>query len=131
MRFNSDGAFSEQSGSAAIGVIVRKSEGKFLQGIAQKVNAHSALMTEALALKEAVSFSERFRFDDAVFEIDSEELYGALSTIRKYRWEVEPVIMDIREILSRIKQSRVNLVRRSANEASNWIAVNTKMGKCP
>ncbi|KAF7824162.1 vinorine synthase-like [Senna tora] len=54
IKFNIDGAFSESSGDAGIGVIARDHEGMILDGCADKCCSSSALMSEALAARKAM-----------------------------------------------------------------------------
>lgn len=73
VKINCAGSFNADI--AAIGVICRNEEGVFLWGFGEKVRADSAVVSEFLALKKAISLLEEVEAEKVVIEIDCAEVY--------------------------------------------------------
>ena len=66
-----------------------------------------------------------------VLETDSQELHDIVSEkSRLVDWRVRPLILDIQRKLRVIPALRLSIVRRGANAAADWLAIQTKECEC-
>lgn len=56
---------------------------------------------------------------------------GAVTTIRQRRWEIEPILQDVRLKIRSFENVKLSLVRRTANSAADWVANSARKGECP
>jgi len=76
LKINCDGAYCSKTKKVGIGVAVRDSIGKVVDGFAKKVKGSSALMIEALTVRERVRLIRKTGIDKSIVEMDSELLYS-------------------------------------------------------
>ncbi|OMO88682.1 reverse transcriptase [Corchorus capsularis] len=131
LKFNCDGSFAVEGGKASIAVVVCNGDNGVLDGLAESTMANSALETEAKALLAAVKLVKSSNTHNAILEIDSEKFMGALSSVKKCRWEINTIIQDIRSLMCDSGTMKISLVRRTANSAADWVAKSVRLGECP
>ncbi|XWS33374.1 hypothetical protein CRYUN_Cryun22dG0076600 [Craigia yunnanensis] len=88
-------------------------------------------MVETMALKDGIVLAVENNWHNVVLEIDSKYLHGIISSDSKLMdWKIRPLVLDIKEKLKLIPNWKLSLVRKSANAAIDWVAVQTKKGIC-
>ncbi|OMO67492.1 reverse transcriptase [Corchorus capsularis] len=124
LKYNCDGSFCKDTKNFGNGVVVRNHSGHILEGIGMTVDGSSALCAEALALREAVQLAVKSGVQNAVFEIDSAELFTNVQQriVSKQDWHISHIIQDIQSMLPCLDKSMVRKVSRSANLAADWFA---------
>lgn len=74
LKANVDASFHHHTSSAFSGVIIRIFEGSVVSGLSRKHKTCSALIAEALALRDAMNLASNLLIDKVVFESDCLEL---------------------------------------------------------
>ncbi|OMO92966.1 hypothetical protein COLO4_17181 [Corchorus olitorius] len=131
-KINCDGAFEENSGAAAIKIIMRDEHGSIIDGVAKEVSVLFGVESEALAVKEAVSLAVRRSLDSVTIETDSAIVQQSIGNYPKENvrdWRIVPIIQDIKASLNSFTAPNLRWVSRKANIAANWVAVNTRKKK--
>lgn len=80
LKLNCDGAFCAPISRGGLGVVVRDSNGDFVQGYADCFISESALFSELQALKRAIIMTDTWPDSDLIIELDCKDLYKAVST---------------------------------------------------
>ena len=135
LKVNCDGAFDNgnevRGKDAGIGVVIRDENGRVVTGVAKKVIVNSSIEAEAAALGEGVMLAESMGILKAVFETDSEILYRELKKGNgEGIWKVKPFIVDILEKKASFEEIQFCRIKRSANNAADWLAKQVKKGMC-
>ena len=69
------------------------------------------------------------KWQRVVFEIDSKELqYVLTKNCKMIDWKIRPIVLEIQRMLELIPNWKLNVVKRSANAAADWLAVQTRLG---
>ncbi|CAK9147532.1 unnamed protein product [Ilex paraguariensis] len=71
VKFNYDGTFIKSKEEAAIGVILRDSNGNLLEGKALKIPATSSRCTEAAAVREALLMVMSMQLENVIIQGDN------------------------------------------------------------
>ena len=88
-------------------------------------------MAEAMALKDGVDLAVEKKFHNVILETDSKEMQNVLTNKCKViEWKIRPIVLDIQKQIQLIPGRKVTFVRREANAAANWLAINTRKGMC-
>ncbi|KAF7811508.1 reverse transcriptase [Senna tora] len=127
-----DGAFQADSLEAGIGIIVRDDCGLLRKALCCKALASSSFMCESLALSHALAWVKDFQGLKLTFETDCEELFNLVfgSGSSSGHWQCDDILA---EILSAASSQWVSfsLVRRSGNQAADWLAKCAVKGFAP
>ena len=95
------------------------------------MQAESALLTEALAVKAGVKSAVEHKYHRVVLERDSLLVHKELTaTGKRGNWKLKPIIRDIQQMLSFIPENTVCLIRRNANKAADWVASQALKSMC-
>ncbi|OMO99979.1 hypothetical protein CCACVL1_03512 [Corchorus capsularis] len=54
-----------------------------------------------------------------------------MTIIRQQRWEIEPILQDVKLKIKSFENVKSSLVCRTANSAANWVANSARKGECP
>ncbi|XP_062021026.1 uncharacterized protein LOC133737505 [Rosa rugosa] len=121
LKLNFDGAF--HTGKAAVGFLIRDSEGSFIQAAGMIVtHVQSAEHVELLACKAAVDFVLENNMQPIIFETDCLVLQQNLSRRDRNTSLLGRVYDDIADDMELIPCSRILHVRREANVAAHLLA---------
>ena len=84
-----------------------------------------------MAVEEAINLVIEQKFQKVCVEMDSKELHLILTNrCKNIDWRIRPLIVDILELLKLIPDKKVLLIKREANAAVDWVAVNAKRKMC-
>ena len=76
-------------------------------------------------------FSCGKEISEVVLKVDFKELQYVLTNKHtKIDRRIRPIVLDIQSMLNIIPEKKVNWIKRDANAAANWVAVNTRKGMC-
>ena len=121
----------ENGGLSEIGIVVRNNECKLVDGIYAKVKADSALVAEALAVREGFKLAIAKDYRKVEIEMDSLIVYSKITKIRKEKqWKIWPIIRDILRLRNQILEKKILWIRRNANKAADWVATQANRGIC-
>ncbi|OMO69938.1 hypothetical protein COLO4_28853 [Corchorus olitorius] len=103
-----------------------------IAGIGKHLTGESALVTEALAVKEGLKLARnKGLLSNVVFEMDSELVYkSVVSADNRADWRLSPVLADIRSLADHFSGVKFKCVKRKANMAADWVATRSRMGMC-
>lgn len=130
-KINCDGSYKPDA--AAIGLVCRNDEGSYLWAFGETVEADSAVVTEVLAVKNALCLLQVFEDRKFIIDTDCSEVSwcckknSADGIDWRGRWDMEEVIST----LNRLSDEEITLISRKGNKAADWIAVNCGRGLCP
>ncbi|OMO55679.1 reverse transcriptase [Corchorus capsularis] len=129
LKINSDGSFCTKTNLAGIGFVVRNHDGQVLQATGKMCSATTALITEALALREAVGYIVRTGCHKAYFEVDSAELHRNIieKDAVKLDWRIKHIVQDTQLMLNSIQEKEIRKICRSANKAADWFANQSRL----
>ncbi|KAK4255381.1 hypothetical protein QN277_008388 [Acacia crassicarpa] len=133
VKINCDGAFKEDGGGAAIGLVCRNHFGTFKWGFVSKVKSISAFMTEALALKRALLIAMDIGLDKAIFESDCYCLIKCVNAKSPslYDWRCRGIIHDIVSLLSSKVGFSISFTPREGNCVADHLAAIAYKEVCP
>lgn len=127
IKINCDGAWCKETKEAGLGVIARNHHGMVVAGTSISSHSNSALIVEASAALEGLKLAKAKGFQDVIMEIDSEQLFLAVSHSSLHLfWEIYPLIKQIRSFQSQLNCCRWSLVKRASNAAADLLAVQAK-----
>lgn len=123
MKINIDGAYSEVSGRAGIGVIIRDHLGN-VKLSAWKViyGAFNAEETEALACREGILLATECEHLPAILESDCSMVIQYLKEAKTMRPACHSIIQEAIEAASRLPELELCHVKRERNRVSNELA---------
>ncbi|OMO70992.1 reverse transcriptase [Corchorus capsularis] len=131
LKINCDGAFIKETHKAGIGVVVRDSGGRLLDGACESVKANSAEMVEAYALKKGVELAVQRKFDKVVFETYCRTVYtGVTDSKTTCNWQIGPIVQEIRFLMQQIPVKKFKWIRRTCNAAAHWATSEAVKGMC-
>ncbi|GLU20287.1 hypothetical protein SLE2022_364950 [Rubroshorea leprosula] len=132
IKINVDATYVPDSGSAALAMIARNSNGQICFGNSWLCVALSPLMAEALAMLRAIKSAINRGLHAVIFESDNQALISYIQQHEKLLpWEVKPVIMNISQACSCHPDFLFNYVPRKGNRVADWVAKSSLKGKCP
>ncbi|KAK5847216.1 hypothetical protein PVK06_003520 [Gossypium arboreum] len=80
-------------------------------------------MTEALTLKLVVEFAKKRNFEKIIMETNYQIVHNELVKKKgKDRWKLRPIIIMLDRLIKEIPHEGIQLIRRSANQAADWVA---------
>ncbi|CAL8998931.1 unnamed protein product [Prunus brigantina] len=131
VKLNVDAAWDPISKSVGIGMVVRDHDGQFLAGKSLLAQADSALMAECLACLEGCRFASDRGDQWVSFESDCLEAVKSINgDISRGKWEIYPILSNIRDFLVAFRSCSWTWIRRTANEAADHLAELAKLRMC-
>ncbi|KAF7810509.1 reverse transcriptase [Senna tora] len=130
-KINCDASFSEP-GLCGVGVIVRNSQGKVVEGRSLRINACSVNVAEALALREALKTGLELQLESFSVESDCLGLVEAVN--RKelmWDWKCTEVLKEILLLCGQGNWPSIMQIKRNANKTADWVARNGIRRMCP
>jgi ribonuclease HI len=123
LKINSDGAFSLDRGTGAIGAVVRDSSGSFREASARWLgHVGSALIAEAEAIQDDLHLITVGTGEHIVAKSDAQEAVS-LGKNRTKQWsEISTILNEIEELASAFTSFEMIHVRREANFAAHSLA---------
>ena len=133
LKINTDGAFSNTTQYAAIGIICRDEFGAFQWGFIDKIKSLSAFMTEALALKRAMLLATDLGHNKIQFESDCQTLVTCIHSQQPdlYDWKCRAIIQDIINFVESNVGFSVHFSPRHGNAGANCLAAEAFKEVCP
>jgi ribonuclease HI len=123
IKINADGAFNVAAQEGASGVIARAYDGSFIMASAHWYpNAASALIMEAMAVRDGVRWARAVGVEKLMMESDSLTLTKMWSSGIYLRSEVAPILGEIREISKVFASFSFSFTHRTANVAAHMCA---------
>ncbi|KAJ1410340.1 Ribonuclease H-like superfamily [Sesbania bispinosa] len=130
LKCNSNASWSTHGNHAALGVVVRDSNGYLLSGMSKRILAPSPMVAEALALREAMLLASNLQWPKCLFESDN------LSLIKACRQEIQigeikGIIRDIIALKPNFQHCGFLWTNRKGNEVAHLVATSTLHGSIP
>ncbi|KAK3430202.1 hypothetical protein EUGRSUZ_E01727, partial [Eucalyptus grandis] len=91
-KVNIDGSYTPGSKKNFVACICRDSGGRMVGGAINSVRASSPLMTETLALWEALNAFFSRRHEEMIFESDNLQLVKAMNSSEVLSWETQSIV---------------------------------------
>lgn len=120
-----DEAFDSKDGSAAIGVIIYDANGSILLGCGKKVSASSAIMSEALATREACYLARDIESRPPFIFLDSKQLVDLCCSSKVPPWEISAMVFCSLSYVSRSFSGTAQVVAKLArkdNLSRDWVS---------
>lgn len=119
-KINCDASFSKSG--TTIACVVRDASGMLIDFFGKNVDTSSAMVTEALAIREATIFYLKVVFSRVAIESNSANVlawcsYGGL----ELPWVVAPIIHDVSSLLRNV-DVLFSHIRHLANKVANFVA---------
>ncbi|XVE60466.1 hypothetical protein DITRI_Ditri05aG0130900 [Diplodiscus trichospermus] len=130
IKINCDGGFYSSAKRASIGVVVRNHDGKLIDDLNEIVKADCPIVAEATVVKMGVQIAVNSGYSNVIVETDSANLFTDVVGKGVKNWKFWSLVQEIRNYLNKIPNNQFRLIRRIANQATNWIAAQTIKGKC-
>ncbi|OMO94917.1 reverse transcriptase [Corchorus capsularis] len=128
-KVNCDGAYCSKTSKAGIGIIIRDHNGNLIDGAGKMVIGDSVLISEALAVKEGMKLAHLLHIEQVVVEMDCEILFKSiLNPIVGSDWKIRPIVADIVSLKNCFNAVEFKCVKREANMAADWVAVQSRLG---
>lgn len=121
MKLNCDSSWKNDSNGGFGAVVMRNHKGELIDGRKFRVKGSSALVCEALALREACLMAKSLNLHEAQIESDNIELIQLSVSESNPPWECACVIQDIRMIVKGFNLI-VSWIHRAFNGVAHWIA---------
>lgn len=119
-KINCDAAFDQASERGFTGIICRDAQGTVLTATSRQLYVCSALVAEAISLRDAASLACNFGLDSVVFESDNQILVEACKK-NKVRGEIKGLVEDFNALRVNLQKSEVTWVRREGNQSAHAI----------
>ncbi|OMO95875.1 hypothetical protein CCACVL1_05205 [Corchorus capsularis] len=97
IKVNYDGAFCHKIGDCGIGLVARNESAQILEAYGKFRKGDSALVAEAMAIKEATHLTD---------------------------WRIQPIVVDIQNLLKLLPHAEIRVIKRAANMAADCIGIN-------
>ncbi|GKV08919.1 hypothetical protein SLEP1_g20489 [Rubroshorea leprosula] len=107
VKLNTDGSFLSRSGMAASGGLFRDHEGKWMLGYARNIGHTSCLAAELWAIRDGLQLAVDKGFNRLCIETDSLTALNLISKDCGNHHPLTALILDCRELLSRIPEVTV------------------------
>ncbi|OMO58106.1 hypothetical protein CCACVL1_25583 [Corchorus capsularis] len=98
-KVNCDAAFDDKNKEACLRVVIRNDAAELVGGKAVKHAAVSSLIAESLAVREGLREAQRMKIPKVIVESDSQTLVNNVLAKGESRWEIEPIVKDIRAFM--------------------------------
>lgn len=121
-KLNVDAALDVTSGKMGVGWILRDDQGRFLNAVSCPWNGvFSPKEAEALAIREALSWSKMHNLDYMQIETDSLLTVQGLSHL-EFVSSFDLLLADVKDSLSNFAHCSISFVKRSANRTAHLLA---------
>jgi ribonuclease HI len=130
LKLNTDASFFAGTNSASSGVIVRNYLGLVVAGSARVFSAPSALVAEALAIRDALVLAYNLNFPHIVVESDSLIVVQCCRG-ELVRGQITSIINDILTLKGNFIRCGFTWVAREGNKAANIVASLVANGSLP
>lgn len=131
VKINCDASWKKDFEGGFGAVIIRNHKGDLIDGKKFKVVASSALMCEAMALREACMMAKTMNLHSVQIESDNKELISLSVSELDHPWEcaciihaIRALVKDLNLIVSWIPTSVNRAVHRVASFVSGWLPQN-------
>ncbi|XP_030474454.1 uncharacterized protein LOC115691861 [Syzygium oleosum] len=121
LKINTDGSYVSRSPMGAISCLIRDESRVLCDGFARFVRTSSILQLEALALLEGIKHVQERRSEVFEYESDSLEVVNTINSSNQPLWEVNAIILEVRDLLGRLSNVSVAHIDIGANQAANWV----------
>lgn len=128
IKINTDASFSSNSKIGYAGIIGRDEKGELVMGLTKKFPVNSALLAEALALREAIQAAANFSIPKVILESDCLPLIRACRKEIKIG-EISMVVQDIIFLRREFQSCGFTWTHRSKNEAAHTVAKLHKLNR--
>ncbi|GLT46248.1 hypothetical protein SLA2020_200190 [Shorea laevis] len=118
-KLNTDGSAHGNPGPASAGGVIRDHLGRWLSGFACKIGFTSSLRAELWGIREGLLLAYQRNIRNLVVETDSSVAVQLLSHCVSSNHPLYSLILDCREILSRIPQTSIQHAYREANQCAD------------
>ncbi|RLN09983.1 hypothetical protein C2845_PM11G15090 [Panicum miliaceum] len=123
LKIDTDGAFTAETFSGATGVVVRRTDGSFVRGMArQLISVASALVAEAEACRDGVRLLQYGVCEGVILETDSQELVTLWKDRSNHRSEIATILREIQKVVAFFTSFSMVHAKRSANVAARIFA---------
>lgn len=120
-KLNSDASYNDGKKVAHAGIIARDDKGIVVAGLTKTFPATSALMAEALSLREALAFAESMGMTKIVVENDTLELIQACRK-EVVRGEIFNIVKDVLFLKGRFQHVAFTWISRDGNGVAHHVA---------
>ena len=115
-----DGAFKDER--AAIGVVLRDSNERLLDGIAKTIPGVSSLYAESDAVRQACLLAHRQQLQQVTIDSDNMEVIKLSSTKGVPPWEISGFVEDIKQVANSLNLRFLHKPRAINRRAAHWLA---------
>lgn len=115
-----DTAFDKTTGRGCAGIVCRNEKGQVLTVAAIRIFVSSALVAEALALREALQFGRSIHLQHVIVESDNMTLVEDCKEMKEIR-EIQNILHDIKFLKSGFMNCGFTWVKRIGNKVANQI----------
>lgn len=133
-KINVDAAFNQKTQAAAIGIVGRDWEGRYIGGISRSTSAESAFQAECQAMIAAMEGRSMWG-NKVTVETDCEELYRRMEKekLEGCEWRSIEVMQECLRLLKEVRSAgwQVSLVARQGNRAADFLATGALRGVVP
>ncbi|XP_074328402.1 uncharacterized protein LOC141666310 [Apium graveolens] len=118
-----DAAIFEDRNEAGFGMVARDSDGQLLEAkVLTQAEALAPVLTEAIAVKEALSWIDQKRWLPVILESDCLVVVQAIRSAAPMRSRFGEVISKCRNLVRRLNNIQLLFVKRSANMVAHQLA---------
>lgn len=120
IKFNADAHFEVSSGKGCSGIVGRDRNGTLITGSSTKSFANNAIVTEAIALREAITLAFGHHLSSIILESDC---LVVIETCRGniVRREIYQIVHDILSLKSNFTSMGFTWTKRDGNRVTNMI----------
>ncbi|GKV38468.1 hypothetical protein SLEP1_g46380 [Rubroshorea leprosula] len=118
-KLNTDGSAHGNPGLASAGGVIRDHMGRWIVGFACKIGYASCLRAELWGIREGLLLAYQRNIQNLIVGVDSFVATQLLSCCFSPHHPLYSLILDCREILSRIPRTRIQHVYREANQCAD------------
>ena len=128
LKINVDVAFYNKRKIGEVTAVMKDSNGTFIIGRSQKIYYDSALVAEALAIREGLFLTSSCYCDQVIIESDCLQLIEACQN-NSWLWQVDFIIEDIFTIQRSFAECGLVWAAREGNELAHHVAKLSLQGK--
>ncbi|GLT71848.1 hypothetical protein SLA2020_438390 [Shorea laevis] len=118
-KLNTDGSAHGNPGPASAGGVIRDHMGRWISGFACKIGYTSSLRAELWGIREGLILAYQRNIHNLIVEVDSMVAAQLLGSGISSHHPFYTLILDCREILSRIPRTSIQHVYREANQCAD------------
>ncbi|RYR45940.1 hypothetical protein Ahy_A07g031709 [Arachis hypogaea] len=121
LKLNTDVAFSKETRTEIVAVVIRDCNGNLRGGTTANIKTSSSIIAEATTIREAIIIAENLNIENVNIESDCLQLIQALKT-GDTLWEAESIIRDIKIIQKRLPNCGFSWISRQGNVLAHTLA---------